>query len=193
MAHEKSVYILLSDTGTLFTRLIRLYTKAPYNHASIAFDSELTEVYSFGRKRPNNPFIGGFIKENVRSSFFRNATCAVYCCKVDLAVYEKMRNQIRDIELNKCKYRYNLLGLFGILLKRRIHRTNAYFCSQFVAWLFEQSGASLVGKCPSMTTPCDLEKSEKVQLIYTGELYDYYLDNQGHSASINHPNTILPA
>ena len=40
MMIEKKVYILLTDTGTLFTKLIKLYTKKPYNHASISFDSE---------------------------------------------------------------------------------------------------------------------------------------------------------
>ncbi|MED4476449.1 hypothetical protein [Oceanobacillus caeni] len=42
---ERKVYILLTDTGTFFTKLIKLYTKKPYNHASISFDSELSEVY----------------------------------------------------------------------------------------------------------------------------------------------------
>lgn len=35
MSNQK-IYILLTDTGTLFTRLIKLYTKKPYNHASIS-------------------------------------------------------------------------------------------------------------------------------------------------------------
>lgn len=37
----------------------------PLNHVSIALDRELTEVYSFGRKQPDNPFIGGFVKEDI--------------------------------------------------------------------------------------------------------------------------------
>lgn len=55
---EKKVYLLLTDTGTFFTKLIKLYTKKPYNHASISFDSELSEVYSFGRKRLEIPSSG---------------------------------------------------------------------------------------------------------------------------------------
>ena len=47
----KKVYILLTDTGTLFTKSIKTYTKAPYNHASISFDVGLEELYSFGRKK----------------------------------------------------------------------------------------------------------------------------------------------
>ena len=42
MMKEKKIYILLTDTGTLFTRLIKIFTKKPYNHASISFDAELS-------------------------------------------------------------------------------------------------------------------------------------------------------
>ncbi|USK36883.1 hypothetical protein LIS77_13090 [Cytobacillus firmus] len=68
MSNQK-IYILLTDTGTLFTRLIKLYTKKPYNHASISIDPELKEVYSFGRKTAKNPFIGGFVKEISEENF----------------------------------------------------------------------------------------------------------------------------
>lgn len=55
MVDDQSVFILLTNTGTLFTKVIQGYTRAPYNHASISFNRELSELYSFGRKNPNNP------------------------------------------------------------------------------------------------------------------------------------------
>lgn len=65
MSNEKEMYILLTDTGTLLSKLIKCFTNAPYNHVSIVFDKRLDEVYSFGRKEPRNPFIAGFIREDV--------------------------------------------------------------------------------------------------------------------------------
>ena len=62
---EKAIYILLTDTGTWFSRAIKLYTGAPYNHASIALDEELNELYSFGRKVYTNPFSAGFVQEHI--------------------------------------------------------------------------------------------------------------------------------
>ena len=64
---RKMIFLVVSDTGTILTRLIKAYTKTPYNHASISFDAELSEVYSFGRKTVYNPFIGGFVKEDIHS------------------------------------------------------------------------------------------------------------------------------
>ena len=68
---DKKVYILLTDTGTLFTRVIRLYTKADYNHVCIGFDRSLEILYSFGRKNPSNPFIAGFVNESIRRGIYK--------------------------------------------------------------------------------------------------------------------------
>ena len=103
---EKKIYILLTDTGTLFTKFIKLYTKKPYNHASISFDSELSEVYSFGRKTARNPFIGGFVKEDVNKGLFKEANCAVYALTVnevqiakDESLYKRNRSTKGRISL----------------------------------------------------------------------------------------------
>src|SRR5690554_467422 len=68
---EHHIYILLTDTGTLFARLIKRFTDAPYNHASIAFDAELKELFSFGRKNPTNPWDVGFVEENVSEGTYQ--------------------------------------------------------------------------------------------------------------------------
>jgi hypothetical protein len=167
---EMHVYVVLSDTGTLFTRMIRLYTGAQYNHASIAFDPNLNEIYSFGRKNPRNPFIGGFVKENIRSDLFRNASYEIYRCTVSASQYRKIRGIIREFERDAQRYKYNLSGLLGIMLNIPVNRDRSFFCSQFVASVFEQAGAQLVPKCPALTTPSDLERSQALKLMFAGKL-----------------------
>ena len=61
----KKIYIMLTFTGTTLSRVIKIYTRNDYSHASIALDPELSECIVFGRKKPRNPFIGGFIKEKI--------------------------------------------------------------------------------------------------------------------------------
>ena len=118
--------------------MIKCYTKKPYNHASISFDAELFEVYSFGRKTARNPFNGGFVKENVRQGLFKQAECAIYSLSVSDEQYESMWQYIEKINKHKEKYRYNFLGLFGFLLKKPIHRKYKFFCSQFVASVLKE-------------------------------------------------------
>lgn len=58
---DYSVYIVLSKTQTLPSRVIKLWTREPYAHTSLAMDVELKEMYSFARKHLYNPFDCGFL------------------------------------------------------------------------------------------------------------------------------------
>ena len=40
----KKIYVVLSHTGTLLSRIIRLNTGAEYTHASIALDENLRKI-----------------------------------------------------------------------------------------------------------------------------------------------------
>ena len=51
---DYSVYIVLSKTQTLPSRVIKLWTREPYAHTSLAMDVELKEMYSFARKHLQN-------------------------------------------------------------------------------------------------------------------------------------------
>ncbi|MEW9050223.1 MAG: hypothetical protein AB2392_03645 [Neobacillus sp.] len=185
----RKVYVLLTDTGTVLTKIIKLYTKKPHNHASIALDDQLWNVYSFGRKRPSNPFLAGFVRENIRGGIFRKADCAIYCCTISEQQYETICQKIREIEANKSDYRYNLLGLFAVMFNREFDRKNAFFCSHFVAALLEECGVEINKRKPlSLVTPDDIKKSSSLELVYEGKLSSYFLEaNPEHMNEISHP------
>lgn len=52
------IYIILTYTGTLLSKIIKFYTKDEFSHVSLALDIGLNKMYSFGRLNPYNPFIG---------------------------------------------------------------------------------------------------------------------------------------
>lgn len=176
MAADRSVFILLTNTGTLFTKLIQSYTRAPYNHASISFDRELSELYSFGRKNPNNPLNGGFVKEDIKTGTFSkypDTTCVIYELKVSDREVEKMKRVLQIFIRQHKKFLYNILGVIGIAIKEPVEFSNSYFCSQFVAEILERSGIKLWNKLPALVTPDDFRKCDRLQLIYEGKLRDY--------------------
>lgn len=173
MSRDKEIYVLLTDTGTVLTKIIRTFTKDPLNHASIAFDPDLQEVYSFGRKNPNNPFFGGFVREDVRSEFFEESMCALYRCTVSQAVYNNLRIQVQHFEQHQDMYKYNLVGMLGVVFNIEWERKYSYFCSQFVATMFQRSGMELVDKSPLLVTPGDLQHTSKLELVYHGLLHSY--------------------
>jgi len=176
MTDQRSVYILLTNTGTLFTKMIRTYTRAPYNHASIAFDRELTELYSFGRKNPYNPIDGGFVREDIRTGTFSrypNTTCVIYELQVTEREVEKMRRVLNVFIRSREKYLYNLLGIIGVAFKEPVEFSNSYFCSQFVAEILHRSGIKIWNKLPALVTPDDFRQNERLELVYEGRLNQY--------------------
>lgn len=178
MVADQSVYILLTNTGTLFTRVIQTYTKAPYNHASISFNRELSELYSFGRKNPSNPLNGGFVREDIKTgtySKYPNTTCVIYELQVSEREIEKMKRVLQVFIQKRQKYLYNILGVVGIALKEPVEFSNSYFCSQFVAEILERSGIKLWNKLPALVTPDDFRQSDRLHLIYEGKLSQYEL------------------
>ncbi|MEK4518031.1 hypothetical protein NSS64_22295 [Paenibacillus sp. FSL H8-0122] len=196
MTANRDIYIVLTGTGTAFSGIIKWFTKAELNHASIAFDSELREVYSFGRKKVYNPFIAGLIHENFIHPFYSSADCAIYQLRVSEDEYNTMYNHVQGMMQNQERYKYHLLGLVGVLLHVRIDRENAFFCSQFVASVLEETTVHPVAKPSCFVTPEDFALSLCAHKIFSGKLSCYM--HRSHSAalrgsSLHNPQATNPA
>lgn len=167
------VYLVLTATSSLLSKTIKLYTKASYNHASIALTPDLDDLSSFGRKEMQNPFIGGFVKEDISHEFFLNARCTIYSCRISFDEYLKIKQELNYFHQNKEQLRYNLLGLIALAVKIDYQRTNAFFCSEFIATVLENSGIYHFNKKPHMITPQDLQRLPNFTHIYTGTISNY--------------------
>jgi hypothetical protein len=176
---SRKVYVLLTDTGTVLGKIIKLYTRKPHNHASIVIDDQFNKVYSFGRRNPRNPFFAGFVEENIRGGLFRKADCAIYCITITEKQFQIMNSKLRDMEENKENYRYNLIGLIAVALNLEMTRKNAFFCSHFVAAILEESGVDIQNQKPlSLVTPHDIKESASLELVFEGKLSAFITDSQ---------------
>lgn len=169
------IYLLLTDTGTVFSTAIKKYTHKPYNHVSLALDNQLSQVYSFARKRNYNPFFGGFVQEDVTANLLNEAFCEVYSLEVTSLQYNQLQLILSQFEKDKKQYKYNLLGLLAIVLHKDFERENAYFCSQFVAHALKKADIQLQEKAPHLTTPDDFRQMEQMELIYSGTVQGYLI------------------
>lgn len=173
---EKQIYILLSHSGSMLSRLINIYTKTNYTHVSLGLDKDLDELYSFGRLRPYNPVLGGFIREDILNGTytrFPNTKCAIYLLTVSEEQYERLNKEIKRFTLEQEKYKYNLLGLVGVIVNRPIQRKYSYFCSQFVSEVLTNSGINIIEKTPGLTSPVDFLECKDLKIIYEGQLNQY--------------------
>lgn len=174
---EKKLYILLSDTGSLVSRAIKLYTGNPYSHVSIALDINVKEIYSFSRLRPHNPLIGGFVKEDINNgtySIFPNTICELYSIDITNAQFEQIRKEINRFVNSDHKYGYNYLGVAGLMLNIPVKRKYNYFCSQFVSEILYNSCINIIDKDIGLITPNDFRNNKNLKLIYEGNLHQYH-------------------
>ena len=68
---NKTIYIVISQTGSIVSKILKVLTGAAYNHASIALDASLKPMYSFARKYTYSPFWGAYIKETPEKGALR--------------------------------------------------------------------------------------------------------------------------
>ena len=184
------VYILLSQTTSVLTRFLKLCTKKPYNHASLAFDERLEYTYSFGRVKPNDPLIGGFAHERLDAGVFKNAMCQLLSLDVSPEQYRNMRKRVAEIEANQSKYKYNFIGLFGAKFDFEVKRKHAYFCSQFVSKVLQEVGLFPEDFPSHLVTPSDLVEQVNLRIEYQGPLSEY-LEMAGAPASLEREADIL--
>lgn len=184
------IYILLTQTTSTLTKLIKFCTKKPYNHASLAFDERLEYTYSFGRVNPNDPLIGGFSHERLDTGVFKDAQCQVLSIDVTPEQYLKMRQRVAKIEANQWKYKYNLIGLFAARFDVEVNRKHAYFCSQFVSHVLQEVGLFPEDFPSRLVHPSDLVKYINLKVEYQGLLSEY-LKHAGAPASVEREADVL--
>ena len=169
----KKIYIILTYTGTILSRIVKIYTRKEYSHVSISLDSNLNQMYSFGRLNPYNPFIGGFVHEGIdKGTFkrFKKTKTKIYSLEIDEEKYKKLENIIENIQNSKNLYKFNLIGLIAVALNVKIKREKCFYCAEFVKYVLEQTQ---VLELPDIVKPEDFEKVQGLNEVYKGILKEY--------------------
>ncbi len=171
----KSVYIVLTQTGTLFSRAIKKCTGDPYNHSSIAFDAGLTTMVSFGRKGRYNVFRNGLIEEGFDKGLFCYFP-QTRCCVLEIPVldrdYHAMRDLVDRFFQKQDDYRYNLLGVLGNWVGVGLARENHFFCSQFVSFVLNET--SFWDRDPKLTRPMDFYAIPQASVVFEGSILEFH-------------------
>ena len=171
---NKKIYIILTYSGTMLSRLIKVYTHEKYCHVSVALDESLSEMYSFGRLKPYNPFNAGFVHEQLYSGTFKrfkNTKTEVYSVNVTDSQYNKVKQIINEFNLNCNKYKFNIVGLFAVAFNIKYKKRNSFYCAEFVKYIVEN--ANLQMELPELVKPMDFKNQDIMNLEYKGRLRNY--------------------
>lgn len=174
---ENYVYILVSQTGTTIAKILKLFTRKPYNHVSVACEENLNEMYSFCRNRPERPLPATFNKEIIGKGTlgkYNLIPCELYRIPVTPEQKQRFLENIDFFKKNRECFSYNCIGLGFIFFHIAFKRKNKFVCSQFVGYILEKSGINPgLSKPFCLHTPEDFRHIPKAELIYRGNLNNY--------------------
>ena len=124
----KTIYILLTRSGTLLSKLVYAATGASYTHASMAFDAELSCLYSSTRKNGYTMFPAGPSKEYLNKGVFRlrdDAPCALYALEVSDEAYSHALHRAEDFMRHGAQQMSgNTFPQMGGMYGKRVHHQN---------------------------------------------------------------------
>ena len=175
---EKNIYVVLSQSGSLPSRILKFCTRDQFKHVSISLTPTLEQMYSFARLKANNPFIGGFVEEGKNVGTFKkfyNALVNVVEIKVDEEKYNSIKYFIEHFKMNKEQFKYNYLGVFFAALKLNYRPKYQFYCSQFVKVVLECFNIENSADLPEVVKPIDFLKLSNKHIIYTGLLQQYHV------------------
>lgn len=149
---NKQLYIVISQTGTLLSRILKQITGAEYNHASISLSRDLERMYSFGRRHPYNPFWGGFVIESPRTGTFKR--------------FSETKVLVLSVSVTEEQHAFHIVW----------KQESCYYCSEFVGELLtksrvdgtEQLRSSIIQPMQFLRVPHTL--------LYCGKLREYMCD-----------------
>ena len=171
----KTLYIFLTRSGTLLSNLVYSLTGAQYTHVSLAFDEDLSTLYSSTRKNGYTMFPAGPSREYLNRGVFlmrENIPCALYALEVTDEAYTRAKRRTQHMMHHGELYRFNSLGLLLCWMHIRWQRRRHYFCSQFVSEVLEQSGALALPKDSTLMHPNDYPQLPQLKCLYKGRLAD---------------------
>ena len=173
----KKIYLILTNTGTFVSNLIRKHTGDTYNHVSIGLKRDLSEMYSFGRLNPYIFFYGGFVVESPhRGTFkrFSKTVARVYELSVEDRAYSIIEECINRFVAEKRRVGYNFRGIMKARKNVNYQKTyRRFYCSQFVNYLLVCAHVIPENQFEGVVTPEKLSLIDGLNRIYEGLLREY--------------------
>lgn len=184
------VYLVFSCTPYRIGKMIRHFTKEPYNHISIALDEDLTRMYSFARRHHCTPFYGGFVRESLSRYCINNVPANISVCKLSVTKerFVWLEATLTEMENNKEYYLYNHISAACAMMHRTARRKDAYTCVEFCVSLLQELGFSV--DPAQYYTVGDLETMFFKDNIYLGPIPTAKEIDTNYYKSVKHPTVV---
>lgn len=175
MSDKQYIYVVLSKSSTILSSAINRLKGDDYTHAAVSLDKDLAYMFSFGRRRAWNPFVGCFKRESINDGVYKQMG-TLPGVVIEIAVtptqYQAVCSLLEGFLLDAHTYGYNYFGLAGNLVGASYGDSRRFFCSEFVYHVLHQSGICDLGIPRGIVRPQTLLKIEG-RVIFEGNLKRY--------------------
>lgn len=163
---HKPVFIVLTKGKTIISSGIQKVTKSEYSHASISFDHNLNELYSYNFRKENF----GFVMEKLEA--INDVPITVWCFFAESEVVDNMKKKVYDFKTHDTHYNFRMFPRF--IRKKDIRPDDNEYnqvCSTFVDTILKAGNINLV-KDINMPSPADIYDGIKTRANTIFKVYD---------------------
>ncbi len=138
--HKPVLLIFTQGHTPVVSQGIKLFTGSSYSHASISFDPELNEVYSYNMRGENF----GFIKENLSS--FKDNVISVMAFFAPNNIVQSLKDKIQDFKDNDTTFDLRIFLNKILHIDKKVSKNEYHqVCSTFVDTVLKSGNINLVG------------------------------------------------
>lgn len=181
MIRTRQLFILVSRTDTGIARIIRTFSRYPYNHVSLTLDPSLRRWYSFARYVQDAPFYSGFICEPVERFYAENSDAQVRIYRVEIP--NKTADELESL-ISKAGHPdsgliYNYFDAVAGVMGGRLSITGSHTCLSFACSVLKRQHLNIESLCRDLE-PCMIYEGSLASLIPdSGRRDDLYFTRLG--------------
>jgi uncharacterized protein YycO len=139
----KTVSIIFRRSNLIGSRILKTVLWSEWSHCGIIDGDTVIEAAAFHGV--------------VRTSLEQFKADGTHYTIIDIHLDDETAEKVLENARSQLGKKYDYLGLLGIAFRNRhAEERNAWFCSELVAWAFEQAGHPLVRKAVWRVTPQDI-------------------------------------
>jgi hypothetical protein len=167
-----SLYVLVTDTQTYFSKVSKFFTSQPYNHISLMFEDSFDEIYTFALISPTNGFRGGFKIETVED--LKGAKYSLYRVGVSGDAWKQVKKRVDSLSKLKKETSYSFRSIINFVFKKNLFENVnelRMICSEFVVSVLEEAGIELQkpGRFNIMS-PYDIVRHKALEHVRRGTI-----------------------
>jgi len=181
MEKKRYLYLMVSRTDTQIGRIIRVFSRYPYNHVSLSIDPTLREWVSFGRFRRDTPLYAGFIRETVERYLSNDGDTPIRLFRLEISPHKYLRLQqlFARAGYGDTKLIYNLYDAVASSIHLKIPISGAYTCLSFANYVLGSRYMTIRDLCEDLRPHMIYEGPLSSLVPDTGKRTDRYFEGLG--------------